>query len=390
MTDTSAKRRVAIAGVGYSIPRVATPELSYREMTYEAAVRAYDEAGIEAKDVQCATTCAEDFNEGVSIFDEYTPDQLGVPLKPVHTISGDGLQGLAAAYMQVMTGLFDIAVLEVHSKASNIDNHDQILNFATDPVFNRPLSVNPHFIAGMEMNRYLHESGNTVKQCAKVVVKNRTNAFLNPGGVFATKIIVDNVIDSEPVSAPLTRLQMSEYSDVALVMVLVSEERLKKLTTKAAPVWITGVGWNSDTPWLETRDWVHATYAKLAAEQAYKMAGIKNPVGQIDLFEIDDTYAYKELQHMEALGLCKFGESGKLVEDGTTGIKGKLPVNVSGGSLGCGNMLEATGLYRAVEAIIQLRGEAGRRQVHNPKTALVQSWRGIPTTTGAVVILKKH
>ncbi|MFH1227220.1 MAG: acetyl-CoA acetyltransferase [Planctomycetota bacterium] len=389
MTDTSAKRRVAIAGIGYSIPRVATPDLSYREMTYEAATRAYAEAGIVARDIQCVTTCAEDFNEGVSIFDEYTPDQLGVPLKPVHTIAGDGIQGLAAAYMQVMTGLFDIAVVEAHSKASNITNHDQIINFATDPIFNRPLNVNPHYIAGMEMNRYLYESGNTIEQCAQVVVKNRTNAFLNAGGVFATQITADDVLNSEPVSRPLSRLHISEYSDVAIVMVLISEEKLKTLQLKANPIWINGVGWNSDTPWLETRDWVHAIYARLAAEQAYKMAGIKNPASQIDLFEIDDTYAYKELQHMEALNLCKFGESGKLLESGATGIKGKLPVNVSGGSLGWGNMLEATGLYRAVEAILQLRREAGKKQLNNPKTALVQSWRGIPTMTGAVVILKK-
>lgn len=378
-----AGRRVAIAGVGYSIPRVATPELSYRELTYECAVRAYDEAGIIAKDVQCVTSCAEDFNEGTSIFDEYVPDQLGTPLKPVHTIAGDGLQGLAAAYMQVMTGLFDIAVVEVHSKASNIVNHDQIINLAVDPIFNRPLEVNPHYIAGLEMNRYLHESGNTLEQCANVVVKNRTRALVNPNGVYGTPITTEDVLTSEQISTPLTALQISQYSDVGIVMVLVSEQKLRALKTKAMPVWITGLGWISDTPWLETRDWVGATYAKLSAERAYKMAGIKNPATQIDLFEIDDTYAYKELQHIEALGLCKPGEAGKLIADDRNRI------NVSGGSLGWGNMLEATGLFRAVESIIQLRQEAGRRQIKDVKTALVQSWRGVPTTTGAVVILKK-
>lgn len=380
------ERRVAIAGIGYTVPRAASPELSYREMIYEAAVKAYDEAGINAQDAQCFTCCSEDFNEGTSIFDEYVPDQLGAPLKPVHTISGDGLHGLAAAYMQVLTGLFDIAVVEAHSKASNIVNHDHILNFATDPVFNRPLGVNPHFIAALEMNQFLSETGNSLEQCAAVTVKNRTNALSNHSGVYGTQITIEDILTSEMISTPLTSLQISQYADVAVVMVLISEERLKKLQSRAMPIWIKGVGWNSDTPWLETRDWVGASYIRLAARQAYKMAGIKDPA-RIDIFEIDDTYAYKELQHLEALGICKKGEAGKITEAGITGLKGKIPVNVSGGSLGVGNMLEASGLFKLVELALQLRNEAGRHQVANAKTGLAQTWRGIPTTSGAVAIL---
>ena len=87
-------KRVAIIGVGYTIPRVATPEASYRELIYEAAVKAYHEAGVNPReDIGCFTACSEDFNEGTSIFDEYVPDQIGGALKPVHTISGDGIQG---------------------------------------------------------------------------------------------------------------------------------------------------------------------------------------------------------------------------------------------------------------------------------------------------------
>ncbi|MEK7448153.1 MAG: acetyl-CoA acetyltransferase [Planctomycetota bacterium] len=380
-------KKVAILGVGYAIPRVATPELSYRELTYEAALKAYDEAGVHPRDIQSFTCCSEDFNEGTSIFDEYVPDQLGAPLKSVHTISGDGLQGLIAAYLQVLTGLFDIAVVEVHSKASNIVNHDEVLTFALDPIFNRPFKLTPHYVAGLEMNYYLNESGNTLEQCAAVVVKNRANALHNMLGVYGAKIDTKEVIDSEKVASPLTALQMSQYADGSVVLVIVSEEKLKKLNPQIKPIWIKGVGWNSETSWLETHSWTEAVYTRLAAEQAYKMAGIKHPAKEIDIFEIDDTYAYKELQHLESLGLCKKGEAGKLTVSGATAPKGTLPVNISGGSLGMGNFLEANGLYRTVAAVLQLRNEAGRIQRPNVKTALVHSWRGIPTTTGAVVIL---
>src|SRR4030043_979746 len=97
-------REVAIIGVGCSGFRVLSPELSYKEMMYEAAVKAYDDAGVDPrKDVESFVTVAEDFTEGTSIFDEYVPAQLGAILNPVHTIAGEGLHGFIAAYLQIQT-----------------------------------------------------------------------------------------------------------------------------------------------------------------------------------------------------------------------------------------------------------------------------------------------
>jgi acetyl-CoA C-acetyltransferase len=120
---------------------------------------------------------------------------------------------------------------------------------------------------------------------------------------------------------------------------------------------------------------------------AYRQAGIHNPRKEIDFAEVDDTYAYKELQHLEALGFCRPGEAGLLTEEGVTAPDGDLPVNVSGGSLSNGNLIEATGLARALEVVLQLRGQAGARQLENVQVGLAQSWRGAPTTSGAVTVL---
>ena len=130
-----------------------------------------------------------------------------------------------------------------------------------------------------------------------------------------------------------------------------------------------------------------AAYAEQSAARAYKMAGVRNPATYFDLAEVDDTYSYKELQSLEALKLAAKGKAGKMVESGAFDRDGRLPVNASGGSLGVGHLLEATGLHRVLEAVLQLRGQAGRLQIQRAKKAVVQSWRGIPTATGAVAVL---
>jgi acetyl-CoA C-acetyltransferase len=378
--------RVAIVGVGCTGYRSITPEQSYKEMSYEAAMRAYSDAGVEPRrDVESFVTVAEDFHEGTSIFDEYTPDQIGGALKPVHTITGDGLHGISTAYMLIRTGQFNIVAVEGHSKASNIKTITEVNAYAQDPILNRPLKLNSHFIAGLEMNRYMYETGTTHEQCAAVVVKNRFNALANPFAPFGANLTIDDVLSGAILSWPLLIRESAEHSDGAIVMVLASEDVASTLTDK--PVWILGTGWNNDSPALENRNWAHALYAEEAARMAYRQAGINNPLEAIDIAEVDDLYAYKELQALEALGFCREGEAGTLTLEGFTSPDSGLPVNVSGGSLGMGNLLEVNGLARASEIVLQLRGEAGARQIEGVNIGLAQSWRGVPSNSGAVLIL---
>jgi acetyl-CoA C-acetyltransferase len=378
--------RVAIVGIGSTGFKSSTPEQSYKEMIYEAAVRAYNDAGVDPRrDVESFVTVAEDFHEGTSIFDEYTPDQIGGALKPVHTITGDGLHGIATAYMLIRTGQFDIVAVEGHSKASNIMTLSDITAYAQDPVLNRPLKLNSHFIAGLEMNRFLYETGSTREQCAAVVVKNKFNALKNPSAPYGADLTIEDILSSPILSWPLGNREAANHADGAIVMVLASEKAATSLTDK--PIWILGAGWNNDSPSLENRDWARAIYAEEAARMAYRQAGINNPLEAIDIAEVDDTYAYKELQAIEALGFCREGEAGVLTVEGYTSPDSEMPINVSGGSLGMGNLLEANGLARAYEIVLQLRGEAGSHQVDEINIGLAQSWRGVPTTSGAVLIL---
>lgn len=376
----------AIVGVGWAGFRPVTPEASYKELMYEAARRAYTDAGIDPRtDVDSFVTVAEDFHEGTSIFDEYVPDQLGAVQRPVHTITGDGLHGLAAGVMQILSGRFRIVVVEGHSKASNVLTLPEIARYALDPIVNRPLGVHPVAVAALEASRYLHDTGTTREQCAAVVAKNRHNALRNPSAAYGAEVSAAQVMASELVASPLVRLEVSDHADGAVVMVLADADTARRLS--APPVWIRGIGWANDSPTLESRDWSRAVYAERAAAMAYRMAGIESPGRAIRFAEVDDTFAYKELQHLEALGLCEAGQAGPMTVAGDTAASGRLPVNVSGGSLGAGHLLEATGLARVLEVVLQIRGQAGPRQLEDASTGLAQSWRGVPTTSGAVAVL---
>ena len=380
--------RVAIIGVGLMAARPATEHLSFKEMMFETAQKAYADAGLEARQVESFVTCAEDLHEGISIFDEYTPDQLGALQKPMHTLTQDGLHGIADAVMQIRSGLFAVVAVEAHSKSSNLENHNWLLDYALDPLYNRPLGFNPHAIAGLEMNLFLQQTGITQERCARVVAKNRTHGLKNLAAAYPLSLRPGDIAASPYLFYPLREAEMAKNADGCVVVVLASENKARQ--TNSRPIWVRGVGFANDSPTLESREWVHAEYVRSAAAMAYRQAGISDPAREIDLFEVDDRYAYKELQHLVALGLYPQARAaGEAVESGETAAGGKTPVNVSGGALGIGHTLEASGLYSLAEIIFQLRGEAGPRQLANAKVGLAQSWRGVPTTSGAVVILSR-
>jgi acetyl-CoA C-acetyltransferase len=378
--------KVAIIGVGHTAFRATSPGLSYKELMFEAATRAYEDAGLDARnDIDSFLTCSEDLAEGTSIFDEYVPDQIGGAERPVYTVGGDAIQGLATAYMQIASGVVDVVSIEAHSKASNVVTPGALHAFALDPIFVRPLAFSAHAMAGLEASMYLSASGTTREQCAQVAAKNRRNALANPTAAHGAAIDAADVLASPPAFAPLSELEVSAPADGAVVIVMASEERAKKL--KGQPVWVRGIGWATGSDLMAGADGATAGYAVSAAEMAYRIAGIRDPRKEIDFAEVDDSYSYKELQHLEALGLFGRGRAGTATVGGVTARDGDLPVNASGGSLGVGQLFEANGGQKVAEVVAQIRGQAGPRQLAKANTGLAQSWRGVPTTTGAVIVL---
>jgi acetyl-CoA C-acetyltransferase len=360
---------VAVLGVGFSGAFPMSGGLSYRELIKRAAEMAYLDAGIEPEDVDGAVSVEEDFVSGYSIADEYTPDQLGMVRKPVYTICGDYLQGIASAVMQIETGRYRTLVVEAYSKASNVLNKDELLHFAFDPVFNR-LGVSPNYLAGLELQRFLDASLYDLADVAEVVARNRARAILNPLAPYGARISVGDVLGGRPVATPVTAPMIARHADAAVVAVLASTE----VARERGGDWvrIAGTGWGSGNSIVERRNLAVSQGTLIAKDMAFAEAGIDSASAEIDVFYLSDVFAHRQLMHMDALDL---GE-----ED--------LPViNPDGGCLGMGDLLEANGGARFYDAVKQLRGEAGSHQVDGAVRALVHSWRGLPTDTCAVVVL---
>jgi acetyl-CoA C-acetyltransferase len=271
--------------------------------------------------------------------------------------------------MQIQTGQFKTLVVEAYSKASNILQKDELLHFAFDPVFNR-LGVSPHYLAAIEMQHFLGSSFYSLGDVAEVVTRNRSRAIANPLAPYGSTLSLEDVLGGRPVATPVTETMIARHADAAVVVVLGTDEIA--LERARRPVFVRGTGWASADSVVERRDQGSSEGTAIAARSAYAEAGIKDAGEEISVFYVSDLYAHRQLMHMEALGLT---------EDA-------LPrVNPDGGSLGGGDLFEATGGARFCDAVQQLRGEGGAHQIPGATRALVHGWRGLPTDTCAVAIL---
>lgn len=380
-------RRVAIVGVGWSGFSPEVSHMSFREVMFEAAVRAYEDAGgLNPRDqVDAFISCQEDFWEGISIADEFAPDPVGGAMKSVFTVAGDGLQGVAQGYMMIKSGLFDVVVVESHAKPSDVLTLGDVIEFATDPITIRPLKLpNPHAYAALEASAYMAKRGVEEGHLAILVEKAKSNALKSPRAPYGARISADDYLASPKVVDPLRELDIAPFVDAAVVVVLASEDLARKLTD--TPVWIRGIGWATETGTFELHDLVFPLHAFKASEMAYRQARIDEPAKSVSFAEVDNRYSFKELQFVEALRLAKQGEAKDLLVEGSFHAGGKLPVNLSGGALGEGVPFEAHGLARLLFAVEVLRGEL-KVQASREGVAVVHGWRGIPTTTSVVAVL---
>ncbi len=370
---------VGIVGVGAAGFKPALPEISTRELMFEAAALAYRDAGIDPrKEVGSFITTSEDLWEGWSITDEMVPDQLGGAGRPVCTIPGDAITGLGNAVMQIEAGVAQVVVLEAHSKASDVLDKEAVEDLAQEPSLMRPLGMGSDTLAALEMGAFFEGSGFGLEDCDVAIENSRRRGSANPLASFGSKRRMGVSPSSEVLSSPLRKADKAPYADAAVVVVLASAGWAKR--NKREAVDVDGVAWNSSLPWFDGGDATLAGYAHTSFERAAKQAGLAHGLRSLDLIEVDDTYSFKLLQHLLSLSADKREASAVLL--------GKGPVvNPSGGSLAVGNLIEASALYRLYEAVLQLRGDAGRRQVKRARRALVQSWRGVPTATGGVAIL---
>lgn len=383
-------RRVAMVGAGITKFMRRAHETG-PELSWEAAKMALDSCGLTLNDIDAVTLgTAPDAFDGVHMKGEYLLGGAGGWRKPYmrnYVGGGTGVFAPIHGYFHVASGMADACLVVCEEKMSTCHPHPQgAFKTIFDHTTEQPLNPTLIWIFALEMNRYMQRYGLTKHDIAGVSVKNKRNALDHPSAQIPEDISIDDVLNSETLAWPVNRLDISPASDGAAAVVLVSEERAKKMTDK--PVWISGVGWNIDTAYWATKDLYYPRYVEKAARQAYDMAGIKEPHKEIQVAEPYDPFSYKELHHMEGLLLCGKGEAPRLLADGVTLRDGNLPTCPSGGALGVGNPIAATGLMKVIEIFLQLRGEAGRRQIPgSPKLGVAQAW-GDLMQVGTVIVLR--
>ena len=348
------------------------------------------QTGLEFKDdgtgIDSTVAASQDYFGGLGGIHMHYAYTVGAYKRPDDRVEEDGALAVAYGAMQVLSGHHDVVLVIGHIKESACSKN-QVENLGMDHVYGRKIGLDFVAAAGMQAMRYQHKYGITPEQCAKVVVKNRTNGRNNPLVMHANGITVEDVLKSEMVADPLRALEIKPNPvDGAVAMILASEDKAKKITDK--PVWITGMGMCYDHHELGYRDLADCDALVSAAQMAYKMAGIKDPVKELDLAEISEHCAYQELLWSEGLGFCGKGEGGKLIDKGTTAMGGELPVNPSGGLLS-GVPLCVAGMQRVAECVLQLRGEAGGRQVSGAKTAIAHGVEGPAGQLHCVITLEK-
>lgn len=362
---------VAIIGAGMTDIRRERTSDTYADLVFEACGKALDDAGMTIADVDVVLTGSNDFFDGRTISSMAVMDACGSYDKNVSTVEGDGTFGAAHAVMRVLAG-WGTCLYCVHHKGSE-SVMPLITNAMFDPVFERFLGIEAVTSSALQARAYMDRYGITEEQCAKVSVKNHGNALKNPVAQLAMEISVDDVMSSPYISDPIKLLDCSPVSDGASAIVLAGRERAGAFARK--PVWVKGIGYNCDAFHLGDRDLARSDALAAAAKKAYMDAGISEPATEVDIAEVSDVFSYMELMWLEGLGLCGPGEGGALIDSGRTAAGGDMPVNVSGGCLS-GNPVLVSGLNRIIECALQVRGDAGARQVEGVGTAVAQGFNG--------------
>jgi acetyl-CoA acetyltransferase len=241
-----------------------------------------------------------------------------------------------------------------------------------------------HTIIGkyaMVTRRHMYEFGTTVEQLAEIAVSTRYNAGFNPDAYYQDPITIEDVQSSDMIADPFTKLHCCIRSDGGGAVVLTSEERARDLAK--SPVFVLGSGEAVNmTTMSEWEDFTESPAVR-SGQQAFARAGLTPD--DVDICEIYDAFTGMVLLTLEALGFCKKGEGGPFVEDGKLRLGGALPTNTDGGGLSACHP-GMRGMFLMVEAVKQLRGECGPRQVPDAKIACVSGTGGWFSSAGTLLL----
>ncbi len=393
---------VYIAGSGM-IKFGKYPEKTVRTMAVEAIELALKDAGLEKKDIQYAyfsNTFWGMFSNQHSIKGEVVFRSMGmgdIPVINVENACAGGSTALHMAYLTVLSGACDVAIAVGSEKITSEDKMKSLSAYAScmdmenfkthmeevlmlQKTFKnlvipeeaqnlnkgRSVFMDVYAVgARWHMDRY----GSTQRQLAVIAAKNHWHSSMNPLAQYQIPMTPEMVLNDHIVVWPLTRSMCAPVGDGAAACVVVSERFLKKRGFEnAVKIRASVLGQGRD------RNIDEEDLGKRLGEKAYSMASVSPE--DVDVAELHDATAYGELHQSENLGFCKEGEGGIIAERGETKLGGRIPINTSGGLESRGHPIGASGLAQIHELVLQLRGQAGKRQVEGARIGLAQNGGG--------------
>jgi acetyl-CoA acetyltransferase len=387
-----------VALVGAGMTRFGKyPDESIKTLAAPAVQEALADAGLEPGDIEMAfvaNAMAALITGQVSVLGQSVLRSLGfsgIPVYNVDNACAGGATALNLAVQAVRAGAAEAVLVLGVEKMVTGDRAltYRALNGAADVDFVAASGVDPEagsvFVSAVyppRLQAYTDQYPLSAETLARIAVKNRAHAALNPMAQYVTPMPVDEVLASRVVAAPVTALMCAPITDGAAAVVVVREDRVRR---EQRPVWVRA----SAIGMAAAQD--DESTIRRVSRRVYAQAGITPR--DVHVAEVHDSIAFNELHAYEELGLCAPGEGSRLVEEGATSLGGRIPVNPSGGLESRGHPVAATGVAQVIELMHQLRGEAGDRQVPDARHGLAESaggYAGGDTAAVAVTLLSNE
>jgi acetyl-CoA acyltransferase len=377
---------VYITGVGYH-PFGRFPDTSLKSLAATAALAALDDAGIGVGDIHaafCANAYSGLLNGQESIRGETWLRGIGLGTTPVMNVENACASGSTAVHlasMAIASGNYD-TVLVVGAEKMFVNDTNRTLaalaNSADTEVMGN-IGMQFSAVDAIRVREMMEEEDVGAEAFEWITMKNHAHAASNPIAQYRKPISMEQVRASRMIADPIRLLMCSAISDGAAAVVLSRNPGRGGVRIRASAL--------TSSPWRLGSDVPGPT---IAANKAYAQAGIE--AKDLDLAEVHDAVSPAELMHYRELGLCGPGEVASFVAEKASAIGGRLPVNTSGGLNSRGHPVGATGVAQLIELTLQLRGDAGERQVPGARLAMAHNsggWVGEDPAVSAVHILEK-
>ncbi len=368
---------VGIIGVGQTPYRKRNPDKSSGDLVRVAVQEALADAGLAPDAIDCVIGgVAPDALSGIADIDKIAISLPGKPYIHVNTGGATGSSALFAAKTWIDAGRADVVLIVALERMGQATTAQSIFNTIFDPIYEKDFVLTTITMAALRATMLMKRDGFTSEHWAGIASRNFTQATANPLVIGAKERTVADVLQSPVLAWPIHLYEACPISEGACAVILARGELARTRRT----AWVHGTGAFSDTYAMGDR--MHRAEGSLiemvplrrAAQHAYRQAGITDPLRELDVLELQAPFAIIEAMAYPALGLCDIDTNRAFVDKA---IAGDAPININpSGGAQAANPVSATALVRIAEAALQVRGQAGGRQVPDARFALATGQGG--------------